>query len=648
MKKISLKSIHLENFKGVRTFFTSFSDVTSISGINASGKTTIADSFLWLLFNIDSHGNSNPPVRPVDEDGKWIDNIEITVEATLVIDGEETTLKKTQKQVWQTRRGDTTAEYKGDTNTYEIDGFPCSTMKEYNAKVESIVEPKLFKLLTDPTAFNALPEKEQRDILFRFVDDLTDADVMNMEPGKYGLISQDILVAGSDRLREKTTKDLRALKDEMKSYPIRIDEVMRGKVLVMLEKEVLDRKAKAETELEIIRNERDNLDASLKSYTDVQNKIVKVRIRANEIKAQAEQEYAEQRMKAQAAVTDALMKVKNLEQRRDRLSDSLSDLTNTIALGEEDIAELSKQYREVKARVLPDDETTCPTCGREFDADKVAEIQAEFEKRKNRDLGRIESRGRSIREHVNATKQRLSDTHKQIDTLTEQIVQADAEYKRLIGEVENVRMPDYIMSPEYIELNKQLVELSEQLENVDDGTEKRGALKGREMLARQELDDANNDLAVIESNKRADARVEDLKAEQRDCAQKVADTEQKLYLIEEFIKAKMNLLSDRINSRFESVRFKLFDRQKNGAIVPCCKMQCNSNGSYVDVGQTNHSAVLLGGLDVIASLSKLYEVYAPVFLDNAEAINDERIPRMDQQMILLKVSDDPELTVEEL
>lgn len=645
MKKINLKSIHLENFKGVKSFSTSFSDFASVLGPNASGKTTIQDSFLWLLFNIDSRGNSNPPVRPVDEDGKWIDDIEITVEATLVIDGEETTLKKTQKQVWQTRRGDTTAEYKGDTNTYEIDGFPCSTMKEYNAKVESIVEPKLFKLLTDPTAFNALPEKEQRDILFRFVDDLTDADVMEMEPGKYDLISQDILVAGSDRLREKTMKDLKALKDEMKSYPIRIDEVVRGKVIAMPEKEVLDRKVKAETELEIIRNERDNLDVSLKSYTDIQDQIVGLRIKAGDIKSKAEADYAKQKMDVKTAVTDAMVKVQSLEQRRDRLCDSLSDLTNTIALGEADIAELSGQYMEVKSRALPEDETTCPTCGREFDADKIAEIQSEFEKRKSRDLGRIESRGRNIREQVNTTKQRLSDTHKQIDAMTEQIVQADAEYKRLMDEAKEVRMPDYIMFPEYIELNQQLIELSEQLENVDDGTERRGALKGREMLARQELDDANNDLAVIESNKRADARVEELKAEQRDCVQKVADAEQKLYLIEEFIKAKMNLLSDRINSRFESVRFKLFDRQKNGAIVPCCKMQCNSNGSYVDVGQANHSAVLLGGLDVIASLSKLYEVYAPVFLDNAEAINDERIPRMDQQMILLKVSDDAELTV---
>ena len=645
MKHIKLKSIHLENFKGVKSFFTSFSDFASVSGPNASGKTTIPDSFLWLLFNIDSRGNSNPPVRPVDEDGKWIDDIEITVEAKLVIDGAETTLKKTQKQVWQTRRGDTTAEYKGDTNTYEVDGFPCSTLKEYNAKVESIVEPKLFKLLTDPTAFNALPEKEQRDILFRFVDDLTDADVMDMEPGKYDPVSQDILAAGSDKAREKAMKDLKALKDEMKAFPIRIDEVMRGKVPALSEEEVLARKAEAETELEIVRNETDNLDASMKSYTDIQDKIVALRIKASEIKSRTEEEYARKKMAARTEVTNALMEVQRLEQKRDRLCDSLSEYKQYIEQGENDIAELSRQYREIKSRVMPEDETICPTCGRPFESERIEEIRSDFEKRKDRDLGRIGTRGKGIRSNVNAYKEKMSAAEKEIASLTEQVAQADAKHKALIEAEKAVIMPDYIMTPEYQKLNKEIIALSEQLDTVDDGTEMRGALKGRETLARQKLQDANDDLSVIENNKRADARVDELREQQRAVGQQVADQEQKVYLIEEFIKAKMNLLSDRINSRFESVRFKLFDRQKNGAIVPCCKMQCNSNGSYVDVGQANHSAVLLGGLDVIASLSKLYEVYAPVFLDNAEAINDELIPRMEQQMILLKVSDDPELTV---
>ena len=248
MKNIRLKNVLIENFKGIRSLDIDLSGKVLVKGRNASGKTTLLDAFLWLLFNIDSHGNSNPPVRPVDADGKWIDDIEISVEADILVDEELLTLKRTQKQVWRTKRGETVFEYTGDTNTYEINSFPCTTVREYNEKVESIVEAKLFKLLTDPTAFNALPEKEQRDILFRFAEDLTDGAVLDYDADKYMPIREDILTAGPDKAREKAMKELRALKDEMKSYPIRIDEAARSKMLVSPEADVLARKVQAEAE----------------------------------------------------------------------------------------------------------------------------------------------------------------------------------------------------------------------------------------------------------------------------------------------------------------------------------------------------------------------------------------------------------------
>lgn len=642
---ISLLKLSGTNFKGLRNFIFSFSKLNTAKGPNASGKTTLLDAFLWLLFNIDSRGNSNPPVRPVDADGKWIDDIEISVEADILVDEELLTLKRTQKQVWRTKRGETVSEYTGDTNTYEINGFPCTTVREYNEKVEGIVEAKLFKLLTDPTAFNALTEKEQRDILFRFVEDLTDEAVLDYDADKYMPIREDILTAGSDKAREKAMKELRALKDEMKSYPIRIDEASRSKMLVSPEVDVLARKAKAEVELETIRNERDNLDASLKAYTDIQDEIAKIRIRAGEVVAKAKEDYAHQKMTLRAAVTEVTMKLNSLKQKRDRLGDSLSDLTRDIALGESDLEEMRHRYKEISAMALSEGETICPTCGREFDADRIDKIKSEFAEKKKNEISRIRERGDRIAANINNAKDRLAETHEQINALTEQIERTEEDVKGLEQASNAIIEPDYIMLPEYQELNKQLVELSGKLDSADDGAERRGALRGREDLARHELTLANGDLAVIEANKRTDARIEELKVEQRECAQKVADQEQKLYLIEEYIRQKMTLLSDRINSRFDTVRFKLFDRQKNGAIVPCCVMQCCSNGSYVDVGHTNHSAMLLGGLEVIKSLSELYGIYAPVWLDNAEAINDYRIPRMEQQMILLSVSDDEELTV---
>ena len=57
--KITIKSIHIENFKGINMLDVNFSVKTKISGQNAVGKTTIFDAFTWLLFNKNSSGEEN-------------------------------------------------------------------------------------------------------------------------------------------------------------------------------------------------------------------------------------------------------------------------------------------------------------------------------------------------------------------------------------------------------------------------------------------------------------------------------------------------------------------------------------------------------------------------------------------------------------
>lgn len=103
--KATIKRISLENFKGVKnaTYQLDGKNV-SVIGANATGKTTIADSLWWLLFNKDSAGNEKFSIRPLDSDGKHIDNVEICVSAVLDIDGEEMELKKVQKQKWVKQR----------------------------------------------------------------------------------------------------------------------------------------------------------------------------------------------------------------------------------------------------------------------------------------------------------------------------------------------------------------------------------------------------------------------------------------------------------------------------------------------------------------------------------------------------------------
>ena len=644
MRKIKLLNLHAENFKGFHVVDIDFGDVCITRGANATGKTSLLDLFWWIFFGKDSQGRTDFQIRPVNEYGEMINNVDIIGEATLSVDGEEITFRKVQSQVWTKKRGSTAPTFSGNQNTMTVNGFPVS-QKDYEEKVSEILNEFLFKLMTNPMEFSRLPWKEQREILLRFVSEITDKDILELNKDGFASVADDILYAGAEAARDKAYATLKKLKEEQKTYPVRIDEAMRNKAAMPSEDEVLARKAKAEAELETVRNEMDNLNASLSEYQNIQDEIVKVRIQANDIKAKTEEQTVRRKAEARTAVTDALMEVKKLEQERDRMCDKQSDLTRDIADFEAEINELAKQYREVKSRVMPEDQTVCPTCGREFDPDRVSAITSEFENRKTRDLGRISTKGKQYREKVEDTKSQMETIQTRIDDLTKRVEVANSEHERLKKEAESIVTPDYIMSPEYQELNSRLVELSEKLDSADDGAERRGALRGREQAARDALMMANGDLSVIESNKRLDARIEELKAEQRDCGQKVADEEEKLFLIEGFIKLKMDTLSDRINSHFKKVRFKLFKTLINGAVQPTCVMQMASNGSYVDYQSLNHGAQIIAGLDVIDALETLYDVCAPVWVDNAEALSTFNKPQINSQLIMLEVSDDEELMV---
>ena len=118
-----IKSITIQNFKGCKEkTYTCDGKNATVSGANATGKTTILDAFWWLLFNKDSLGNEKFSVRPLDENGKHIDNIEIKVSAVFDNNGREIEFSKVQKQKWVKRRGTDVTELQGNEDRKRLQG----------------------------------------------------------------------------------------------------------------------------------------------------------------------------------------------------------------------------------------------------------------------------------------------------------------------------------------------------------------------------------------------------------------------------------------------------------------------------------------------------------------------------------------------
>ena len=91
-------------------------------------------------------------------------------------------------------------------------------------------------------------------------------------------------------------------------------------------------------------------------------------------------------------------------------------------------------------------------------------------------------------------------------------------------------------------------------------------VKADKAKLKSQLDEVNKIIAQAANNVMIDDRIETLHDEQKEIGQKVADQEQMLYLLEEFIRFKLNKVSESINSHFKTVNFKLFEMQLNGGM----------------------------------------------------------------------------------
>ena len=149
------------------------------------------------------------------------------------------------------------------------------------------------------------------------------------------------------------------------------------------------------------------------------------------------------------------------------------------------------------------------------------------------------------------------------------------------------------------------------------------------------------DLAKKDQAERAKARIEELEKEERELAAEYEKLEHELFLIDQFIKTKINLLESRINNKFKMARFKLFDVQVNGGVVECCETVYDG----VPYGDLNNAARINIGLDIINTLSEHYGFEAPIFIDNAESVTE--LVGTNAQMVRLIVAEaDKQLRVE--
>lgn len=679
--RMILKSLHMENFKGIKSLDVNFSNKTSIKGQNATGKTTIFDAFTWLLFNKNSAGEEKFNVRPLDKDGKRIDNVEIKVVAVLDVDGKEVELSKAQKQNWVKKRGTDTVTLQGNVNSFEIDGYPKSEadFKEYVSGLA--YSEDMFKMLTNPQYFSSLKWKDQRDILMKLTTEVSDVELAKemFDENAYAesLIEELEKAPSTDDIRAKFSKALSEWKKKQAEIPVRIDEAEKSKVDVdVAEQELL--KADLERKIEAVDDRMENAGTEIDR---LRGKEMQLQFDMSGIMQVMNDELSAKRRGLDSAKDDATRESNDLHNQIQSAENQIKANEKTISdtdaerknLGVEYNAEFSKAFDEMpylfdESKWKFDESTTvCSLCGQKLPQDKIESLKADFEQKKADAKARAEkqledarkafddakggklkdliAKGNTCKAEIERLTKKNTKLQEDIAALKEQESKALAEqndYAKQLSEIP--AEADYSQNEEYVKLKTEHDKILADIAKLEsEGADKVVTdLKAEKTNLQAQLDEANKAIAQVANNVAIDDRIETLRDEQKEIGQTVADQEQMIYLLEEFIRFKMNKVSESINSHFKTVNFKLFEMQLNGGMKDCC--ECTVNG--VPYSTLNSGHRIVAGLDIIRSLSELYGVSVPIFVDNAESLNEFNVPDMDAQLILLSVSEDKQLKVE--
>jgi len=670
MKKVLIKKLSLLNFKGVKSLSIDVNEeITEIYGDNATGKTTVADAWSWLLFGKDTQGRSDFDVKTLDKYNNAIPKLDHSVTAVLDIDGDHIEISRILREKWVKKKGSLEAEFSGNTTEYFWDGVPCQK-KEFDLKINKIVNEDVFKLITNPFAFDSLKWQDRREKLMEIAGGVSDQEIAGTNPAYLELIEKLSDEKSLDDYKKQVLASVKKAKDELKMIPSRIDEVFRS-MPEKIDFEALQSELNAENAKLSSVDEKIN-DAS-KAFQSELDKIRAKKIEINNLKSEIElientaRKEAEKRCTPDATELDSLQsklnekqdELKSLESAKETLARKLKGCKDEIPVIEKLIEDRRSEWYQINAEefVMDEKDCICPTCQRAFETDdieaKKAELKAAFDKDKADRMARVQRIGKEnsneledLKVAIKTTEDRLSKGAEKIKEVTTEIQKLTDQIDYINGQETNTQDPKDVYEALIAE-NKELASKISDLQKLQAEITEEPKADNKELIqARQTIiegiDKIKLKLQTKDQIARVEARIKELENQERELAQQIADVEKIQFNIENFIKHKIDCLEGKINSKFKGVKFKLFNIQINGGLDETCEALIDG----VPFSMANNAARINAGLSIIDTLCDFYGIRVPVFIDNAESIT--KIADTDSQLIKLVVSEEhKELTVKQ-
>ncbi|WP_339260897.1 AAA family ATPase [Lysinibacillus sp. FSL K6-3209] len=658
MKKIELVVLKLRNFKGIKELDIQLNGGNAeVFGDNAAGKTTLFDAFTWLLFEKDSSDKAKFAIKTL-VDGKEVHNLEHSVEATLRIDNVDITLRKVLYEDWVQKQGSPQKTYAGNKTKNYIDGVPIKTQKEYKNRIAEIIDEDTFKLITSPFAFNEqLKWQERRKRLIQIAGNVSDEDVIASNPD---LASLPVIIQNRtpENTKDMLVEKQREIKQELQLIPKLVNENLSMKPELTIDVNALTKKvAELESEIDALKTQRHNV-LNGAAVLEKQKQLQELDIELSKLKQSFETDSMQEVFKLRARVQESQGNVQiiqgeltQLQNQKAQKESYLNANVNKFDNLKKSREKLVEKWYEINNKTF-ENEHECPMCKQSLPAEHVQEALAKFNESKSKELAEIDSQGTAIKKELEESTQQQEYLNNEIfhygmelEKVNEKLDSAQKELSKFTTKLQQAQsaVPDVTKSDGYQSIMSKKQSLLTEIQQLNEHAhEAVSSIDASISELNQQKQSINTEIAQFANIAAIDKRVKELEEKQVKLAKEFEVLEKQIFTIDMFIRTKVKMLDERINSKFKYARFKLFHDQNNGGLEEICETLYE--GVPYSQG-LNNAARINVGLDIINTLSAHHSVLAPIFIDNAEAVT--KLIDSDSQLIALTVSEkDKQLRVE--
>ena len=669
--KAALKSLHLENFKGTKDKTYEFGKTTRVSGMNRLGKTTIATAWFWLLADKNYELVSNPNIRPDD-----VEECIPTVTAVLDVDGKAIAIAKMQKR--KVGKPDANGISKVTlTNTYEINSVP-KTERDFKADLEELgLSFDNVLVCSHPDLFTGQKQADMRKVLFKMASAKTDAEIAQMSEDTAD-VAKLLENYKFEEIEAMNNASKKKAVEQLDAIPNQIIGLEKAKVDVDVAEQEL---AKADLERKIAEADQKIASAG-NAVENLRQEEMQLQFDMSVITQDMSRELSAKRRELENSLENYDPVVENIRKNISKTEGQIADNIKAIADADTERKKLGEQYNAEKVKVFDEtyclfdakkwvfDESTtvCSLCGQKLPEDKIEQLKDDFKRRKEEartdamrkladaknnfaaqkksNLEEIKAKGTARKNLIEELTKKNADLQAIIDDLKEQekvVVARKEELSKRLSELPEEA--DYTQNEKYVKLNARHNEVLAEIDRLQaaDDAEIVTSLKIEKVDLKSRLEEVSKIIAQAANNVRIDEQIADMQKKQREYEQAKADAEKILHQLKEVSKRKNELLVEEINQHFGIVSWKLFDYQKNGEYKEVCVPMVDGKEFGVT---TNTGREIQAKLDICNSFQKFFGMYVPIFLDGAESLNNEYIPAVDTQLILLTVTEDKQLKVE--